>query len=97
MSMYSWWFAVSYRLLTPLVCVRLFRDSYVAVTGLPNPNERHALVMARFAGACIAKFSELTKMLEHSLGPDTGDLGMRIGLNRYVQEVPNDAESMVCI
>jgi class 3 adenylate cyclase len=56
-------------------------DAYVAVTGCPNPNDRHALVMVRFAAACLAKFHELTHKLEHSLGPDTCDLGLRVGLH----------------
>ncbi|CAB9498751.1 Receptor-type guanylate cyclase gcy [Seminavis robusta] len=56
-------------------------DSYVACTGLPNPNERHALIMARFAGMCVEKFGVLTRSLEHTLGPDTADLGIRIGIN----------------
>ncbi|CAB9511628.1 Receptor-type guanylate cyclase gcy [Seminavis robusta] len=61
--------------------VETIGDSYVAVTGLPNPNDKHALVMTRFASACLAKFGDLTRMLEHSLGPDTCDLGLRIGLH----------------
>lgn len=56
-------------------------DCYVAVTGLPNPNPKHAVVMARFASECLVKFKELTSQLESTLGPDTGDLGLRIGLH----------------
>jgi len=61
--------------------VETIGDSYVAVTGLPNPNERHAIIMARFAEACVEKFGEVTKKLEHQLGPDTADLGLRVGLH----------------
>jgi len=61
--------------------VETIGDSYVAVCGLPNPNEKHALMMARFAQACLEKFSWLTKQLENRLGPDTGDLGLRVGLH----------------
>jgi len=37
--------------------------------------------MARFARDCLNKTNELTRMLERTLGPDTGDLAMRIGLH----------------
>lgn len=50
-------------------------------SGLPDPNPDHALVMARFARACIDKIPEVTKSLEVTLGPDTGDLTIRVGLH----------------
>lgn len=37
--------------------------------------------MARFARDCMFRARELTKKLEVSLGPDTGDLMMRMGLH----------------
>ena len=37
--------------------------------------------MVRFAGECMMRMNEVTKELEVSLGPDTGDLGMRFGLH----------------
>ena len=37
--------------------------------------------MARFARDCLAQANSLTKKLEVTLGPDTGDLCMRIGLH----------------
>jgi class 3 adenylate cyclase len=56
-------------------------DCYVAVVGLPDPRKDHALVMARFARQCLYQLSILLKKLEVSLGPDTADLAMRIGLH----------------
>ncbi len=56
-------------------------DCYVAVSGLPDPREDHAVVMARFAGECLLKTAELTKKLESSLGPGTADLSIRVGLH----------------
>ena len=56
-------------------------DCYVAVAGLPDPREDHAMVMARFARECLAQMNLLVKKLEVNLGPDTGDLGLRIGLH----------------
>jgi Adenylate and Guanylate cyclase catalytic domain len=61
--------------------VETIGDSYVAVTGLPEPQANHAVIMARFAGECLQRLQEITKELEVSLGPDTGDLGMRVGLH----------------
>jgi class 3 adenylate cyclase len=56
-------------------------DCYVAVTGLPEPRKDHAISMAKFARECLDKFNELSKQLEISLGPDTGDLALRTGLH----------------
>jgi class 3 adenylate cyclase len=53
----------------------------MAVTGLPDPQANHAVIMAKFASECLLKFMQITRDLETTLGPDTGDLGMRIGLN----------------
>lgn len=56
-------------------------DCYVAVAGLPEARKDHAVVMARFARDCLHRMNDLTKKLELTLGPDTGDLSMRIGLH----------------
>jgi len=61
--------------------VETIGDCYVAVTGLPDPRKDHAIIMARFARECMNKMHTLTKKLEVSLGPDTGDLTMRIGMH----------------
>lgn len=56
-------------------------DCYVAVCGLPEPRKDHAVAMARFARDCLNKFNQMVSKLEVSLGPDTGDLKVRIGLH----------------
>ena len=56
-------------------------DSYVAVTGLPEAQPAHAIIMTKFASECCIKLNELTHQLEVRLGPDTGDLAMRFGLH----------------
>ena len=56
-------------------------DCYVAVTGLPEPNKDHAVVMCRFARECLTQFNDLSSKLEVVLGPDTGDLDIRVGLH----------------
>ena len=61
--------------------VETIGDSYVAVAGLPQPRKDHAVVMAKFARDCRDKIVQVTRDLEVLLGPDTGDLSMRFGLN----------------
>jgi hypothetical protein len=43
--------------------------------------KNHVVVMARFAIDCLAKTSELTAQLTTTLGIETADLRLRIGLN----------------
>jgi class 3 adenylate cyclase len=61
--------------------VETIGDCYVAVSGLPEPMKEHAVVMARFANAILKQIHKLTRTLEVTLGPDTGDLTLRIGLH----------------
>lgn len=49
-------------------------------TSVPRPD--HAIAMSYFANDCLRKMTILVKKLEVSLGPDTADLSMRIGLHR---------------
>jgi Adenylate and Guanylate cyclase catalytic domain len=51
--------------------VETIGDSYVAVTGLPEPQEQHAVIMARFAVECQQKMHEVASHLDVSLGPGT--------------------------
>ena len=56
-------------------------DCYVAVTGLPEPQKDHAVVMARFARDIMKKMGKVTRELELTLGPGTADLKLRIGIH----------------
>eukprot|EP00980_Cylindrotheca_fusiformis_P021865 scaffold8703_cov103-Cylindrotheca_fusiformis.AAC.1 len=57
-------------------------DCYVAVAGLPEPDKDHALAVCRFARDCIKTMNDTTLKLEVSLGPDTSDLELRVGIHR---------------
>eukprot|EP00980_Cylindrotheca_fusiformis_P024744 scaffold12369_cov97-Cylindrotheca_fusiformis.AAC.10 len=61
--------------------VETIGDSYMAVTGLPSPDEYHAIHMARFAYQCLVRMKRMTGELEALLGPGTTELGLRIGLH----------------
>jgi len=56
-------------------------DCYVAACGLPDRNPKHGIAIARFSRDIMLVFGRLTKELEVTLGPDTGDLMLRIGIN----------------
>jgi len=56
-------------------------DCYVAVAGVPQPRPDHAVIMVRFARDIMRRMQQVVKGLEVSLGPDTGDLNIRIGLH----------------
>ncbi|CAB9497323.1 cyclase soluble subunit alpha-3 [Seminavis robusta] len=61
--------------------VETVADSYVAAAGLPHARSDHAVVMCRTAVECIHRMLKLCKVLERTLGPDTGELGCRIGVH----------------
>jgi hypothetical protein len=61
--------------------VETIGDCYVAATGLPNPQNDHHLRMVRFARRVLDKFIVLTREMQATLGPDTANLGFRIGLH----------------
>jgi class 3 adenylate cyclase len=61
--------------------VETIGDCYVAVTGLPEPDPKHAVTMTRFARDILHNMANVMEMLETKLGPETTDLKLRIGLN----------------
>ena len=61
--------------------VETIGDCYMAVTGLPLPQANHAQLMARFSTQCIVQIRETTIALIDTLGEDTADLKLRIGLH----------------
>jgi len=56
-------------------------DCYVACAGLPVRQPKHAVIMAKFAKKALKRYDTLIKKLETYLGPDTVDLGLRIGIH----------------
>ncbi|CAJ1940156.1 unnamed protein product [Cylindrotheca closterium] len=56
-------------------------DCYIAATGIPDYYRDHAVRMVLFAHKISRKMSKLTKQLETTLGPDTADLKLKIGIH----------------
>ena len=56
-------------------------DCYLAATGIPEPQEQHAVIMVQFASACLTKFQGLIHELSTTLGEDTKDLAFRVGIH----------------
>jgi class 3 adenylate cyclase len=61
--------------------VETIGDCYVAVTGLPNPQPQHAVIMATFARDCMSRMYTVIRKLVPVLGPRTAELSMRFGLH----------------
>jgi hypothetical protein len=57
----------------------LYFRCQTAVTGCPEAQANHAVIMARFAADCMVKMKQISKELTVTLGPDTADLSMRFG------------------
>lgn len=53
----------------------------IAVTGLPQPQKKHAVIMVLFATECMNVLGALLEKLSETLGDDTVELAMRIGLH----------------
>ena len=56
-------------------------DCYVAASGLPEPNMKHAEVIAEFSRHCLSNFLKVVSKMEVNLGIGTADLGLRIGVH----------------
>lgn len=53
----------------------------MAVTGLPNPQPDHAVIMVRFASECLVRLNALLGSLSETMGDDTAELGIRVGMD----------------
>jgi Adenylate and Guanylate cyclase catalytic domain len=61
--------------------VETIGDCYLAVTGLPDPQPDHAVIMGRFAHECKLRMLISTKELDLILGPDCSELKVRFGMH----------------
>lgn len=62
--------------------VETIGDCYLAITGVPNPQKDHAVIMAKFAAEAMNAMNQLIhNELVHTLGADTANLQMRVGMH----------------
>lgn len=59
----------------------VWQDCWVGACGLPEIRKDHAVCIARFSRDILNKMAVLVKQLEVELGPDTAELGIRIGIH----------------
>jgi len=78
-TIYSSWDNLAYK--NGVLKIETVGDCYVAVAGLPEPNEKHVLAVCRFARDVLYTWDVMTQRLEVTLGPDTTHLKLRIGVN----------------
>eukprot|EP00980_Cylindrotheca_fusiformis_P027394 scaffold20324_cov86-Cylindrotheca_fusiformis.AAC.2 len=78
-SIYSAFDRIAYR--HSVFKVETVGDCYVAAVGLPELVDNHSVVACRFARDCLKKMHEMTRKMEVSLGPDTAELDIRIGIH----------------
>lgn len=62
-------------------CTAQLYSTLVAATGLPEPQKDHAVRMSRFANACMQSMGVMTSEMSETLGPDTANLKLRVGLH----------------
>ena len=53
----------------------------LSFSGIPNPQKQHASIMARFAAECLIQMEHLVENLSKTLGRDTMELDLRVGLH----------------
>lgn len=53
----------------------------MAVTGVPDPQAQHAVIMVKFARDCYSKMNYLLPGLTQRLGEDTAELSFRVGMH----------------
>ena len=61
--------------------VETIGDCYVAATGLPQKQDRHAEILCKFAADCISKMNLLTASVAETLGEDSRELMIRVGIH----------------
>lgn len=78
-TVYASWDEIAYH--HDVMKIETVGDCYVAVCGLPTEREDHAVCISKFARDVLEKWSSLVRKLEVSLGPDTADMKVRIGIH----------------
>ena len=57
-------------------------DCYLAITGVPKPQNDHVVVMTKFAIDCLEKMDHLVHSSAlQELGSDTSELKLRVGIH----------------
>ena len=74
----------------------LHTDCYLAATGLPDPQEDHAVLMTKFAIGCMESMRLTSAKLASLYGDETAKLTCRTGIHSGTSKMYSTRPMLLC-